>query len=447
MLQIEKTRINKNKPIMLMTGVVLIIGVVLIVLSALNGSSFLAIFGVTIIFWGAIFLYFTPSKHVPLTVLNASAEAAADNIERLISEQNLSEKGVYLPPKNLKIIDSSLVFIPKNPKTPLPTPEETNEKQLTNQQTGAFITPPGSALSRLFEDELGFSFTKTNLNQIQNKLPRLLVEGMELAESAEIQIQGNTVTLEITGSVLDEICKQTDSQPKTHKQVGCLLSSAIACVLAKATGKPVTIQNETRSPEIKTTKIEYQIVEYEIFESETMQLPLLTCPDAPLNGWEVQSNMSEDSGLNILAIEVDPNALNYLKKNGDVFILTADEIPQYSSYKIKSYGDANLIIKFVEFVEVCKTYPDSQTNTNNRRTEFTTKIFGVKSPADFKNYDLAYYVAKSGFSMVDDWLKTLKAADEIPECSTGHNKLFFIYYILRVPRTNYSRDKPRNSRL
>ena len=68
-----------------MTGVVLIIGVALIVLSALNSSSFLAIFGVTIIFWGAIFLYVTPSKHVPLTLLNASAEAAADNIERLIS--------------------------------------------------------------------------------------------------------------------------------------------------------------------------------------------------------------------------------------------------------------------------------------------------------------------------------------------------------------------------
>jgi hypothetical protein len=231
------------------------------VLSALNGSSFLAIFGVTIIFWGAIFLYVTPSKYVPLTLLNASAQAAAANIERLIFELNLSEKGVYLPPNNLKNIDSSLVFIPKIPKTPLPTPEETNEKQLTNQKTGAFITPPGSALSRLFEEELGFSFTKTDLNQIQNKLPKLLVEDMELAQNAEIQIQGNTVTLEITGSILDEICRQTDSQPKTHMQVGCLLSSAIACILAKATGKPVTIQNETRNQETKTTKIEYQILE------------------------------------------------------------------------------------------------------------------------------------------------------------------------------------------
>jgi hypothetical protein len=245
----------------IIVSTMLLLGIGIVVVSTFCASSFLAIFGVTIIFWGAIFLYITPSKYVPLTLLNASAEAAADNIERLISELNLSEKGVYLPPKNLKSIDSKLVFIPKTPKTSLPTPEETNEKELTNQETGAFITPPGAALSRLFEHELGFSFTKTNLIQVKFKLPKLLVEGLELAESAKIQIQGNTITLEITANILDEICRQTDSQPKTHKQVGCLLSSAIACVLAKATGKPVTIQSETRNIETKTTQIEYQILE------------------------------------------------------------------------------------------------------------------------------------------------------------------------------------------
>jgi hypothetical protein len=260
MFRTKKTRINKDTNIVLMKSLVLIIGVALVILSALNGSSILAIFGVTIIFWVAILLYVTPSKHVPLTLLKASAGAAADNIERLLSELNLSEKGIYLPPNNLRTIDSSLIFIPKTSKTPLPTPEETNEKQLTTQ-TGAFITPPGSVLSRLFEEELGFSFTKSNLLQVQFKLPKLLVEGLELAEEAEIQIQGNTVTVEITGSVLDDICRQTDSQPKTHNQVGCLLSSAVACVLTKAAGKPVIIQNETRNQETKTTKIEYQILE------------------------------------------------------------------------------------------------------------------------------------------------------------------------------------------
>ncbi len=239
----------------------LLLGIGMVAISAFYASSFLAILGVTIIFWGLILLYITPSKHVPLTLLYASVEATVANIERLISELDLAARGVYLPPKKLKNIESSLIFIPKTPKTLLPTFEETNEKQLTNEKTGAFVTPPGSALSRLFEEELGFSFTKTNHVQMEFNLRKLLVEDLELAENVEVQIQGNTVTIEIIGSVLDEICRQTDSQPKTHIQVGCLLSSAIACAFAKATGRPITIQNETCNQETKLTQIEYEILE------------------------------------------------------------------------------------------------------------------------------------------------------------------------------------------
>ncbi len=142
--------------------------------------------------------------------------------------------------------------------------------------------------------------------------------------------------------------------------------------------------------------------------------------------------MSRISDLNVLEFEIDPNALNYLKENGDVFILTDVENPQYSYYKIKGYdADANLVIKFEEFVEICKKHHASQTDTNNPRTEYITKTFDVTDPAKLKHDDLGFYVAKSGFSTVDDWLKTLKAEDEIPECSTGH-KTFYLYHIQTI---------------
>ena len=137
--------------------------------------------------------------------------------------------------------------------------------------------------------------------------------------------------------------------------------------------------------------------------------------------------MSENSNSDIFEVEIDPNALNYLKKKGDVFILTDVENPQYSYYRIKGY-DANLLIKFEEFVVVCKTHQDSQTDINNTQTEFIIKIFDVSSPADAKPSNLGFYVAKSGFSSVDDWLKTLKE-DKIPECSTGPKKTFYLYHI------------------
>jgi len=137
--------------------------------------------------------------------------------------------------------------------------------------------------------------------------------------------------------------------------------------------------------------------------------------------------VEENSNSDVLEIEIDPNALDYLKKNGEVFILTDVENPQYSYYKIKGY-DANLVIKFEEFVEVCKTSPDSQTNINDTQTEFNIRIFNVKSPSTAMPSNLEFYVAKSGFSTVDDWLKTLKD-DKIPECSTGRKKAFYLYHI------------------
>ena len=140
--------------------------------------------------------------------------------------------------------------------------------------------------------------------------------------------------------------------------------------------------------------------------------------------------MSENINSDTLEIEIDPNALNYLKKNGNVFILTAVENPQYSYYKIKGY-DTNLSIKFEEFVEVCKIYRDSPTDANKSQIEFITATFNVTSPSSLKHYDLGFYLAKSGFSAVDDWLKTLKADDEIPECSNGR-KTFYLYRVQNV---------------
>ena len=266
----------------------LTLGIVLTATSAFYASSFLAILGVALIFWGAILLYITPAKHVPLTLLNAATISALGNIERTLSEADLSERGRYLPPSFLRDFESSVVFIPEWPEQPLPTPEEVaEEKQFPANRKLVLITPPGRSLCQLFEKELGISFTKTDLDFVQQKLPKLLVEDMELAETAELQIQNDTVTLELTGNVLKEICQETRNLPRTHSQVGCLLSSAVACVLAKASGKVVTIQEEELSEDRETTRIECRIEEAEPLlqsttpEGLTQEQPLASLSPTP----------------------------------------------------------------------------------------------------------------------------------------------------------------------
>lgn len=84
---------------------------------------------------------------------------------------------------------------------------------------------------------------------------------MEIAENAQFRKENNTITLEITNNVFDILCCNIDSNSKTHEQVGCFLSSSIACILAKVTGKSAIIQNETHKQQTKITKIIYHIAD------------------------------------------------------------------------------------------------------------------------------------------------------------------------------------------
>ncbi len=79
----------------------------------------------------------------------------------MLTSSKLNEKGIYLPPKYLKDFKSSLIFIPSKANQTLPKQEEIDEEKLYSKKQGRIsFTPPGLAPSKLFEKELGTSFTK-----------------------------------------------------------------------------------------------------------------------------------------------------------------------------------------------------------------------------------------------------------------------------------------------
>jgi hypothetical protein len=249
----------------------IVLGIATLVSSSFFFSSFFAIIGFALVFWGAILLYITPTKSVFFDLLSVAAEPSSANLERIITEYNLVEKGIYLPTKSSNVgllsswstsqnPESILVHIPEAPNVPLPKQEENNPRPKTSKRSGIYISPPGQALCKLFEQQIGRSFTRVNFRELQKYLPLIISRDLKLAETVSIKTEKNIITIEIFKSILEGICRDTNSQPRTHKQVGCLLSSAIACALVKSTGEPITIQNETRHPEIRTTQIQYQIM-------------------------------------------------------------------------------------------------------------------------------------------------------------------------------------------
>jgi len=244
--------------------ILLTIGVIALVSSIAYVSSILAFIGLGLILWGGLILYIGNSKYTKLSLLDATAISSLANIDQIMTELKYEGKGIYLPPKYLGNIESGIVFISSKKGTSLPLPEEVKEEKIfLKNPDGACIIPPGLALTKLFEKELGTSFTRVDMRYLEESLPKLFIEDLEIAEGVKIWIENNSFNVEITGSIFNELCEETRKLSKICNSIGCPIASAIACALAKASGRPVIIEKEEQALDDRKVKIQYLLIDEE----------------------------------------------------------------------------------------------------------------------------------------------------------------------------------------
>jgi hypothetical protein len=275
-------------PTRLVSWFLLALGLTALAFSIIYTSSILAFIGLGLTFWGALTLYITTEEYVKQTLLDHTITPSLVALNQILTELKYQGKPIYLPPKYLKDFETTKIYIPKNKNTNLPTPEEIQQqenKTFLKNPEAALIIPPGLSLSKLFEKTLGTTFTKVDLEYLQQNLPKLFIENLEIAEDLEIaenleiqtkptrvaqkvadsisviQLKNDTIQVKITNSIYDGVCKEARTLTHICGSIGCPICSAIACALAKATGKPITIDKEEQSQDGKTTRIQYHMVE------------------------------------------------------------------------------------------------------------------------------------------------------------------------------------------
>jgi len=220
-----------------------------------------AFIGLGLTFWGALILFIKPTKYVRRELLNHTTTSSLSTLNKIISELNYRGKAIYLPPKHLKSLKGGIIFIPKEDKVVVPKVEELiEEKFFLKNPGGLCLTSPGLGLMALYEEELGVDFSKVDINYLQNNLPKLFIEGLEILEDFEMTLNGNMINVKMTGSVFKDFCKNEGSI-NTCKTIGCPLCGSIACLLTKVLGKTLIIEEIDKSPDGKVTEIQYQIVE------------------------------------------------------------------------------------------------------------------------------------------------------------------------------------------
>jgi hypothetical protein len=243
-------------------------GIISLIFSITTGSQVLAFIGLGLTFWGALFLLIRPTVYVKGSLLDATAISTYITIDRIIKDLRYKGKTYYIPPypkdvylpEHLKGLKEMIAFISAETTTTLPSIEEiAKRKFILENPKGICIAPPGLGLANQIEKELRIDPTKTDLETLCEILPRIVLENFQLAKEIEMKTENNQVYLRITGSVYKDLYRQEELRSVYF--LGCPIASAMACEIAKTTGRMITLQSVKVSPDAQIIEVNYRVTE------------------------------------------------------------------------------------------------------------------------------------------------------------------------------------------
>lgn len=251
-------------------GILFIIpGALALIFSITTESHVLAFIGLGLTFWGALFFFVKPVKYVKSELLDSTAISSYSTIDRIIKDLKYKGTSYYIPPypkevylpEYLKGLKDMIVFISADSSSDMPSIEEMAKRRfILENPRGICVAPPGSGLLTQLEKALRTNFTKLNLESLCENLPKTVVEDLQIAKEMEMKTERKHVYVKISDSTYKNLYDRKKNLKSVHL-LGCPLVSAIACAIAKTTGKIVTIYKDEVSSDNKTIEAWYRFVE------------------------------------------------------------------------------------------------------------------------------------------------------------------------------------------
>ncbi len=262
-----KSKNKTNKSPLGAAGVFVVVGVLLLFISVVYNLQIMAFIGLGFTFWGAIFAMARKGNYVESSLLDGTAKSAYSTLDRMLNELKYA-KGYYIPaypedaylPDYLKNLKEPVVFI-SDESSGLPAVDELLAgKFLSAKSHGIFITAPGASIMAQMEKKVQLDFSKITLQELCGVLPRCSTEIFNLAKSLEMTILDNGVRLKASG-ILYQSLYRTDKSYMSVAVLGCPVVSAVACALAKTSGKTVVVQSQTLSPNYLGVEVLFNLVQ------------------------------------------------------------------------------------------------------------------------------------------------------------------------------------------
>ena len=255
---------QRRRPSGMISYVLLIAGAVALIISILQASTILAFIGLSLTFWGVLFLFVKPVKYVKPSLIDSTAISSLETIHRVLSDLDYKGTAVHLPPLPyfLKGYKGGTVYISSEKGHLLPSANELiGEKAFIKNPKGICLVPPGVGLTNLYEEGLGKEFLQVDFEYLKANLPTLFVQDLEIATNLEMDKENNRVHVKIEGSIFKDLCRQVEALGNVCNSFGCPLCSSIACTLARTLGKPIIIEKAGLAPDGNTIEADFRMME------------------------------------------------------------------------------------------------------------------------------------------------------------------------------------------
>lgn len=259
LLLTAKTKFSELVASRLLSAIMFSTGILNIILSIVFNLSSLAFIGLGLLFFGLILGYIRTESYIKKVLLDTTIFSQMATSNELVQELGCNGYAIYLPPKYFQNPDTQKVYLSKQKDTVLPTPEQIqNVSFFAKDSDGILLTPVGAELTRLFERILERNLIGVDLQYLQENLPKVLVE-LEVARSVSIRNADNSVLVIMEDCRFATLIEQSTFNDFSLNNSP--LGSAIACALAKATGKPLIILAEKINTNGRDATIEFYLID------------------------------------------------------------------------------------------------------------------------------------------------------------------------------------------
>jgi len=253
----ESHLLSKQRSTTTLVGYFLLaVGMVTLAAAIVFASTIASFVGLGLTFWGLLAFFIQPNKYVKSDLMNATAISSLRTIDKMMIGMGYREKGVYMRAGDS---DKAVVFVPSEPFSMIPEISDVEDKVFLSEPEGLLVPPPGLALAALIEKKLGFKLQNCGVEALAEALPKVLVEDLEVVKDVEIEKTGNTVRFKLYDSIYADFCVEV-RETSRRCGLGCPMCSALASILALASGKPVLYEEDRTSEDHRVTESVYQLI-------------------------------------------------------------------------------------------------------------------------------------------------------------------------------------------